>query len=76
MQVVKIWNGKTFPSINEAEIALSSLLKDGIDSLCFIIRSKNRSELDEIPLLDMIENISKTYNDIKKLEECKKWVSD
>ena len=74
--LVTIWNGKTFGSIAEAEDALLILQKDYIDSLFFWINSKSRGDLDLVPFLEMVDNLSNTNRDIKKLKDCKKWVQD
>lgn len=75
--LVTIWNGKTFGSIAEAEDALLILQKDYIDSLFYLIHSKtDKTDLDLVPFLEMVDNFSSTNKDIKKLKECKKWIQD
>ena len=76
--LVTIWNGKTYNSIIEAETALSALQRDYIDSLFFLIRNvfPNKEGLDLAPFLEIVDNISNTNRDIKKLKNCRKWVQD
>ena len=77
--LVTIWNGKTYNSILEAENALLALQKDYIYTLFYLIHSKSSKtdlDLDYLPFLDMVDNLSSTNRDIKKLSECKKWIQD
>lgn len=74
--LVTIWNGKTYDSINDAEKALESLLRDNVDSLFHIIKEYDKDAITMDHLLELIDNTSSTSKDLKKLRECKKWIKD